>query len=96
MNRLWAVFALSLLFLSGCSSGTTTTDTDGEALYNKSCVACHGEKLQGAVGPTLVNLKSKYPEAKVLKIINKGTSKMPGNLLSKEESETVTKWLMEK
>lgn len=96
MNRLCAVFALLLLVLSGCSSGTSTTAMDGEALYNKSCVACHGEKLQGTVGPTLVNLKSKYSEDEVLKIVSEGTSKMPGNLLSEEESVTVTKWLMEK
>jgi mono/diheme cytochrome c family protein len=69
---------------------------DGEAIYKKSCSACHGEKLQGAVGPTLVNMKSKYSEAEVLTIINEGTPKMPGNLIAEKEAEIITKWLMEK
>jgi cytochrome c551 len=41
-------------------------------------------------------MKSKYSEAEVLKIVNEGTNKMPGNLLDQEQSEIVTKWLMEK
>ncbi|MEH7308615.1 c-type cytochrome [Neobacillus drentensis] len=96
MNRLWAVFALMLLLLTGCSSGNSSTAMDGESLYKESCAACHGENLQGAVGPTIVNMKSKYSEAEVLKIVNEGTKKMPGNLLDEEKSEIVTKWLMEK
>ncbi|MBV7504301.1 cytochrome c [Bacillus sp. sid0103] len=96
MNRLWAIFALILLLLTGCSSGKSSTAMDGESLYKESCAACHGENLQGAVGPTIVNMKSKYSEAEVLKIVNEGTKKMPGNLLDEEKSEIVTKWLMEK
>jgi cytochrome c551 len=94
--RLWAVSALTLLLLTGCSSGKTSTAMDGETIYKESCAACHGVKLQGAVGPVVANMKSKFSEAEVLKIVNEGTNKMPGNLLNKEQSEIVTKWLMEK
>jgi cytochrome c551 len=96
VKRHWAVSALTLLLLAGCSSGKTSTAMDGEKIYKESCAACHGEKLQGAVGPAVANMKSKYSEAEVLKIVNEGTKKMPGNLLNLEQSEIVTKWLMEK
>ncbi|MEH7076477.1 c-type cytochrome [Neobacillus drentensis] len=96
MNRLWAITALVLLLLTGCSSGKTNTAMDGETIYKESCAACHGNQLQGAVGPPVTNMKSKYSEADVLKIVNEGTQKMPGNLLDKEASKTVMKWLMEK
>lgn len=95
MNRLWVALALTLLVLTGCSSDKSSTAMDGETIYKESCAACHGEELQGAVGPNVANMKSKYSEEEVLKIINEGTNKMPGNLLDKEKSEIVTKWLME-
>jgi len=96
VKRLWAITALVLILLTGCSSGKTSTAMDGESIYKDSCAACHGDKLQGAVGPGVTDLKSKYSEAEVLKIVNEGTKKMPGNLLDEEKSEIVTKWLMEK
>jgi cytochrome c551 len=96
MNRLLTAFALMLLLLTGCSSDKASTAMDGESIYKESCAACHGAQLQGAVGPTVVDMKNKYSEAAVLKIISEGTNKMPGNLLDDEKSKIVTKWLMEK
>jgi cytochrome c551 len=96
VNRLWASVALVLILLTGCSSTKSSTAMDGEEIYKESCAACHGDKLQGAVGPGVTNMKGKYSEAEVLKIVNEGTKKMPGNLLDEEKSEIVTKWLMEK
>ena len=96
VKRLWAITALVLLLLTGCSSGKTSSAMDGESIYKDSCAACHGDTLQGAVGPAVTNLKSKYSEAEVLNIVNKGTEKMPGNLLDNEASEIVAKWLMGK
>jgi cytochrome c551 len=99
MNRLLPVSAavLTLLLLTtGCSSESSSSAKDGETIYKDNCAACHGDQLQGAVGPSIVNMKSKYSEDEVLKIINEGTTKMPGNLLTDEDSKIVTKWLMEK
>lgn len=96
MNRLLIAFTLMLILLTGCSPGKSSTAMDGESIYKESCAACHGDKLQGAVGPSVVDMKSKYSKAEVQKIINEGTQKMPGNLLDDEKSEIVTKWLMEK
>ncbi|AGK55841.1 c-type cytochrome [Bacillus sp. 1NLA3E] len=96
MKKLWTVFALSLLLLTGCSSEQKETSMDGESLYNRSCASCHGTDLKGISGPPLLNLSSKYSEEQVQKIIKDGVNMMPGKLLTDEESQIVTKWLMEK
>jgi cytochrome c551 len=96
VKQIYAIFILSLLFLSGCSSGTSNTAMDGETLYNKSCASCHGVNLQGAIGPSLVNIKNKYSETEIQAIISKGSQHMPANLLVDEESKIVSKWLITK
>jgi len=98
MKRLWAIIGLSFFLLAGCSSSAISNkeSIDGETLYAQKCSACHGENLKGVVGPPLLNMGSKYTEIEILKIVNLGTEKMPGNLLTDEESKIVTKWLMEK
>jgi cytochrome c551 len=96
VKQSWAIFAIMLLFLSGCSSSTSSSDNTGDAIYTKTCAACHGDKLQGMTGPTLVNIKSKYSEADIEKIISQGTQHMPANLVADEQSKIVTKWLLTK
>jgi cytochrome c551 len=98
MKQLWIVFALALLFLAGCSSNTATAKrpTDGEGLYKFGCLSCHGENLEGAAGPPVINMKAKYSEEDMLKLLNDGVGMMPGGLLSEEESKKVTKWLLER
>jgi cytochrome c551 len=96
VKQLYPIFTLILLFLSGCSSGTSNTVMDGETIYNKSCATCHGANLQGAMGPTLVNIKGKYSDVDIQTIISKGSQHMPANLVNDEESKIVTKWLLTK
>ncbi|MEW9051181.1 MAG: cytochrome c [Neobacillus sp.] len=98
MKKLWAISALLLLFATGCSANASDgpRPTDGEGLYNLSCLNCHGENLEGAAGPPVLNMSSKYSEEELLKLINEGVGMMPGKLLSEEEAQIVTKWLMEK
>lgn len=98
MKRLWIVIALSLFVIAGCSSNTANAKrpADGEGLYKFSCLSCHGENLEGAAGPPVINLGSKYSEGELLKLLNDGVSMMPGGQLSDGEAKTVTKWLLEK
>ena len=98
MKRLWLVLALSLLLLQGCSSNTADAKrpADGEGLYKFGCVSCHGENLEGLAGPPVTNMKAKYSEEEMLKLLNDGVGMMPGGLLTEEESKIVTKWLLEK
>jgi cytochrome c551 len=98
MKHFLVVAVLSLLLLAGCSSNTADKKQamDGETLYGNKCSACHGGNLEGAVGPPLLNMSSKYSEDELFKMITEGTNKMPGHLLTDDESRVVTKWLLEK
>ena len=98
MKKIWAVVGLSLVLLAGCSSKAAdkTQALDGETLYGNKCSACHGGNLKGAVGPSVLNMRSKYSEDELFKMITKGSDKMPGHLLTDDESRVVTKWLMKK
>jgi mono/diheme cytochrome c family protein len=98
MKQLLAVIALILVILTGCSSNTDSKKEamDGESIYAQKCAACHGGNLKGAVGPSILNMGSKYSEKELLKIITDGTDKMPGHILTDEKSSIITKWLMEK
>ncbi|PLS02700.1 c-type cytochrome [Neobacillus cucumis] len=98
MKKILIVAGLSILLLAGCSSKATDKQEalDGETLYGNKCSACHGGNLKGAVGPSVLNMISKYTEDELYKMITEGSDKMPGHLLNDEESRVVTKWLMEK
>ncbi|WP_419955568.1 c-type cytochrome [Neobacillus niacini] len=98
MKQLWIVLALLLLLLAGCSSNTADAKrpTDGEGLYKFGCLSCHGENLEGLAGPPITNMKAKYSEEEMLKLLNDGAGMMPGGLLTEEEAQTVTMWLLEK
>lgn len=96
LKQLYVIIALALLFLTGCSSGASNTAMDGETIYKKSCASCHGGNLQGAVGPTLVNIKTKYSETDIQTIIRKGSQHMPANLINDKQSKIVANWLLAK
>ncbi len=98
MKQLWATVALSLLLLAGCSSNAETSkaSSDGETIYGNKCSACHGGDLKGAVGPSVLNMSSKYSEQELSKLIENGTERMPGHLLTDAENKVITKWLLEK
>jgi cytochrome c551 len=98
MKPLWIVFALSILLVAGCTSNTAEAKrpTDGEGLYKLSCLSCHGENLEGLAGPPVTNMKVKYSEEDMIKLLNDGVGMMPGGLLSEAEAKTVSKWLLEK
>jgi len=97
MKQLWLMTALAILLVSGCSSNSANNEAamDGKSIYTNKCSACHGENLKGAVGPSVVNMADKYSDKELLKLLTEGTDKMPGNLLTDDQSKIVTEWLME-
>lgn len=95
MKQLWAIVLLMLLLLAGCSSGGDSKDlTDGESIYGSKCAGCHGGNLKGAVGPPVLNMSAKYSEDELIKFITNGTNKMPGHLLTDEQTKIVSEWLL--
>lgn len=98
----------SAMFLAACggeeakddNNKDTATDTatetkdPGEEIVMKSCVSCHGNELQGSVGPALNDVGSRRTEAEILDIINNGTPNgMPKGLITGADAEAAAKWL---
>jgi mono/diheme cytochrome c family protein len=46
------VLILVVLFAAGCT-GRPTTDATGEEIYLQLCSNCHGDDLEGRIGPAL-------------------------------------------
>jgi len=69
-----------------------------EAIYGKSCISCHGDQLQGGVGPALADVGSRLNVSQIKGVIERGRGIMPGfqGSLSAEEIANLSKWLSEK
>ncbi|MCY8533763.1 cytochrome c551 [Bacillus vallismortis] len=101
-------FALSVL-LAACGSNdakeeekpdtgskTEASASEGEELYQQSCVGCHGKDLEGMSGPNLQEVGGKYDEDKIKNIIKNGRGNMPKGLVDDKEAAVIAKWLSEK
>ncbi|MUG74084.1 c-type cytochrome, partial [Paenibacillus validus] len=66
-----------------------------QPLYKDNCLACHGDQLQGNVGPSLSKVGGRKSKAQLVEQIREGSSDMPGfkETLSEEEVETLAAWL---
>ncbi|MNC37548.1 Cytochrome c-551 precursor [compost metagenome] len=76
-----------------------TLDTaSAEAAVTASCISCHGDQLQGNVGPSLQHAGSEHDAESIYGIISKGRGQMPSfkDQLAPEEIANVALWLAEK
>ncbi|WLR50549.1 cytochrome c [Bacillus tianshenii] len=72
-------------------------DTAGaEEVYQQSCASCHGQNLEGGVGPKLADAGSRLSKDDIMSIIQNGQGSMPAGLLQGEDAEKVAAWLAEK
>ncbi|MGE6669051.1 c-type cytochrome [Paenibacillus xylanexedens] len=70
-----------------------------EALVKANCISCHGDQLQGGVGPALANIGSQDDLEKIYSTIVKGKGgSMPSfkGKLQDEEIANIATWLSEK
>ncbi|NNU90216.1 cytochrome c551 [Anoxybacillus sp. CHMUD] len=104
-KKLLSLFAGTAIVLAACGGGNTATEkpaTGGEAvsaaesLYKKSCASCHGQNLEGGVGPALDKVGGKYSQDEIKNIITNGRGGMPGGLLRGEDADKVAEWLAAK
>lgn len=96
MKRLWLLSVLILIIMSGCSANAADAPKDGPGLFEQKCSACHGSDLKGATaGPAVLNMKEKYTEDELIKLMTDGKGMMPGKLLSETENKLVAQWLLE-
>jgi len=69
-----------------------------EEVYKSNCVSCHGDRLQGGMGPNLTAIGASMKKEKIYTQIVKGGNGMPGfqSRLSDDQIANLTKWLAEK
>jgi len=90
--------------LAACGGGSDTSKDKGgdqagaEKIASQKCTSCHGNNLEGSVGPSLQKIGSKYSKDQILNIIKKGKNngKMPAGLISGDDAEKVAEWLAAK
>lgn len=67
----------------------------GANIYAKRCAACHGERLEGATGPSLAALDPAYDRGRFFTILNEGLRTMPAvNDLDSEKADALYRLLV--
>lgn len=75
----------------------TASAGDASKLFSQHCASCHGDNLEGKVGPKLSNIGSKYSKDQILDILKNGKSGgMPAGLISGDDADKVATWLANK
>lgn len=69
------------------------------ALYGQTCGGCHGERMEGVVGPSLIGVGSRYSLAKIERIAQQGKGRkkqipMPSDLVSPDDANLLARWLV--
>lgn len=76
--------------------GKETANAQGEQVYKQNCLSCHGENLEGQVGPALDKIGSKHSKDEILDIVKNGQGQMPPNIVEGADAEAVAEWLATK
>ncbi|WP_027094237.1 c-type cytochrome [Cohnella thermotolerans] len=68
------------------------------ALYKSNCLSCHGDQLQGQIGPALTNVGASMTSDQIYKQIKNGGGGMPKfeGVLTDDQIRTLTDWLAAK
>lgn len=68
----------------------------GADIYAQSCLACHGENLEGGIGPDLSLVGDRFSKEEIIDIAINGRGTMPGDTVQNEEDvEVLAEWLSE-
>ncbi|CAG7607088.1 Cytochrome c-551 [Paenibacillus solanacearum] len=80
----------------GTAGGAATADA--QAIYKQNCISCHGNNLEGGVGPNLQKAGSKYSKEQIATLLSNGKGAMPSfkGRLSDTELGAVADWLAAK
>ena len=106
-NYLLFYIAVVMIALVGC---TTPSGTENESssppsiakdgseeagIYEQKCSSCHGENLEGRIGPELTTVGERLSLDQIETIIHDGAPAMPGNLIAEDEAKRVAEWLLD-
>ncbi|UOY94037.1 cytochrome c [Ectobacillus sp. JY-23] len=67
-----------------------------EDIVKQSCTSCHGEQLQGGVGPNISKIGSKLSKDDIQNVILNGKGNMPPGLLPADQAAKVADYLAKK
>ena len=81
---------------SAGNSSSSSSSSGAKAIFEKSCSQCHGENLQGKVGPNLQQIGSKMSKKQILGQIKNGGGGMPANVITGQKAKKVAAWLSKK
>lgn len=76
--------------------GAPSAAINAETVFKQNCASCHGQNLEGVVGPNLQKIGAQLDEKQIADIIKNGKGGMPPGILKKQpEIQAVAKWLSE-
>lgn len=105
MKLEWSRCSIVLLnlvcLIAGCGGGEQPSGTSNNSgieipeIYKQNCLSCHGNQLQGRVGPDLQTVGSRLTEDELMQLIHDGKGGMPafGKQLSEDEIASIAAWL---
>jgi Cytochrome c. len=95
------IVALSFIGLSGndeAGGGGETVAQSPEAIYQNSCMSCHGQNYEGAAGPALKGVGERLSPEDIKDVIvngrDNGSVKMPGGLVPADQVDAMVDWLV--
>jgi cytochrome c550 len=75
---------------------TQTAASKPEDIVKQTCTSCHGEQLQGAIGPSLQKVGAKLSQDEIKNVLLHGRGNMPAGLLPAEQASKVAEYLSKK
>lgn len=72
------------------------TADDPEGMFKASCSSCHGQNLEGGVGPDLTQVGGSLSADEIATVINNGRNAMPPGIVDAEKAGKIAAWLAEK
>ena len=80
------------------TGGGTTTTIDAQAVFKQNCISCHGDQLQGGVGPNLQKVGAAMTADQIAAKIGSGGGGMPPfkGQLKDDEIAALSNWLAAK
>tara|TARA_B100001750_G_C15513658_1_gene605430 strand:- start:2124 stop:2426 length:303 start_codon:yes stop_codon:yes gene_type:complete len=87
MKYKYFIYFIIIFIFSSCNQTTSQSDPTGEEIYIARCAACHGDELEGKVGPKIgKNSSAKdMPNSYWIQTMTMGKGSMPGQSLTDEE-----------
>jgi mono/diheme cytochrome c family protein len=84
------VLILAVIFTAGCT-GRPPTDATGEEIYLQLCSNCHGDDLEGRIGPALGSgsTAADHPDTFFEASILDGRGRMPSFRTSLDDDQLV-------